>query len=149
MSAMLGRLFPTPTQRQKSSVEQGRGGAKGSLCWGLQLEVSFNFHRSEDGRENLQGEKFVGSHSFRTRFSVRLADAVAERQSSANHTVRMMHPSFSAACCVAHDEGIWSTAKQWEGSGRVRGRGLMRWRCCPCELAVWDCVQLCVLGFMR
>ena len=29
----------------------------------------------------------------------------------ANHTMRTMPPSLSAACCVAHDEGIWSTAK--------------------------------------
>ena len=53
----------------------------------------------------------MGSHSFCTRSPVCLADTVAERQPSANHTMRTMPPSLSAAYCMAHDEGIWSTAK--------------------------------------
>ena len=33
----------------------------------------------------------------------------------ANHTMRTMPPSLSAACCLAHDEGIWSTATRLLG----------------------------------
>ena len=41
----------------------------------------------------------------------------------ANHTMRTMPPSLSAAYCVAHVEGIWSTAKGLLGGIRTRGRG--------------------------
>ena len=51
----------------------------------------------------------------------------------ANHTMRTLPPSVSRGQCEAHDEGIWSTAKQRQTPK------FSSWRTSPCACAVWDC----------
>ena len=120
-----------------------RGNLKGSLCWGHQLEASFAENRREDLDRKEHWEVFPSAPDLQCAWQILLQSA----NPRANHAMRTMHPSLSAACCV------WPTTKEfgpppklcWEGSRTRARKRCMRWRRCPCEWAVWGCVRLCVV----
>ena len=57
----------------------------------------------------------------------------------ANHTMRTLPPSVSSVYCQAHDEGIWSTAKQSMGIDDVTDPECQQLASLPVRTAVWDC----------
>ena len=71
--------------------------------------LTVHFH--QDGRTHCQRTGPVGSNPNSSRFAVRMAVVVAGCEPQSESFQRTMPPSQSVKYCLAHDAGIWETAK--------------------------------------